>query len=428
MADSRTRGVVNLATGGVLASILALVMLPLVTRFYPPEVYAQFALVMTVTVILFTIATGKYEQAIPLCPHTPEGEEESWRLGRLAVGVAVTVCLSAEALAVFTVVLLHPQGEGIPAILLATPILVLMTCLGGVQSMILTRQARYRSIAVHQTVRIFLQFICQAALGAVSPTEESLLLGFGISLLPSSASAVTLILRAPRGLGRARDLARSYRNLPMHQAPTALVRALEINSSLFVLAATFGDYLVGLYAVSLRLVMSPAVLIASSVNTVYLREAPRLDPPSHRRFYRKLFGGLTALGVVMTAGLAVAAAPIADILGPEWQSAKSVIYASLPLGLAAFVGALPSSALLILGRTRELLLSRLAITTLPSVAIVGCFWAGTGGIAAILVSSVALLSCVVAFSWSTARRLTEQEVRVVSSLAQDDARLERHGG
>lgn len=413
--DSRARGVAHLATGGVVASALSLVLLPLVTRFYAPDVYAQFALAMTVTVILFSIATGKYEQAIPLCAHTPDGDLEAWRLGRLAAWVAAVGCGAAELLVLVSLLVVRPDSTGVASVLVATPPLVFLTCLGGVQSGLLTRQARYRAIAFHQTLRICLMFACQAVLGWLSPTAESLLLGFGISLIPSSVSALAMLIRAPSVPGSRRDLARSYRDLPLHQAPTALMRALEVNISLFVLAATFGDYLVGLYAIAIRLVVSPAILIASSVNTVYLREAPRLDPAEHGRLYRRLTMGLGAAGVALTIGLAVAAGPIADILGPDWQSAKSVIYASLPLGLATFVGALPSSALLILRRTRELLLTRLAITIIPNIVILACFWGGVDGVLTVFVSSMALLLCVSALAVSTGRHFANPE----ASAAQD---------
>ncbi len=126
-----------LATGGMVSSILALVMLPLVTRFYSPEVYAQFAIVLTLTIILATVATGKYEQAIPLCQHSPAGELEARQLARLATGVASIVCLALQTLTVGIVLLFDPEVPGLETSLLAIPVLVMLGCLGVIQSMIL---------------------------------------------------------------------------------------------------------------------------------------------------------------------------------------------------------------------------------------------------------------------------------------------------
>lgn len=409
--DPRSRGVIVLTSGGTVASALGLVLLPLITNLYQPQAYATFALVFTAAAVLSTIATGKFEQAIPLQPDDEAGSIRAQRLGALSAWTAGALCLVAQPI----VLVLARWGDlesGTSQALIAAPLLVWLSGLVTVQTQLLTRYGRYRAMALFQLTRTILQLVAQIILGSVNPSVAALVTGFGISLIPQAAHCLWLVrgsLRtAPALLAR---LASEERHLPYYQAPTALVRALETNIALFVLAATYGDSLVALYALSLRVVVSPATLAASAANTVYFREAPRISIPSNRRLYRHMSLALAAVGLVSIAFLIILADPISSVLGNGWQQAGAAIRATAPLALAVFLGAIPSTTLLVMGRNRELLWSRIAITILPILAVTLAYIAAAPGLTALLFYSLTMLVCVLALTVAVARGLSVLERR-----------------
>src|SRR5690554_4694229 len=67
------RSVVTIASGTVIAQIIAVLVSPLITRLFTPEDMGIVASFIAITTILGTIAAGRYELAIVL----PETDKES---------------------------------------------------------------------------------------------------------------------------------------------------------------------------------------------------------------------------------------------------------------------------------------------------------------------------------------------------------------
>ena len=413
--DSRSRAIATLTAGGTAASLLGLGVLPLITHQYQPSTYATFALVFTATAVLSTVVTGKYEQAIPLQQGHIDGDRRSFRLAALSLLTAGLICALGQAIVIIVYLLVQPSGEEGQA-LLATPLLVWLSTLVTIQTQLLTRAGQYASIAVFQLVRSGLQLGVQIGLGFVNPSVGALLAGFAVSLLPQAGHCLWLLRKSlVLPVGVLLELAKRERHLPLYQAPTALIRALETNVALFVLAATYGDSLVAMYALALRIVVSPATLVASAANTVYLREAPRLVMSRHYKLYGSLSAGLATLGLLGTMFLVILADPVSSLLGSGWEQAGAAIRATAPLAVAVFLGAIPSSTLLVEGHHHRLLWSRGLIMAVPNAVVVLAFVAAVPGILALLGYSLSMLTCVLALNFGVARYLTSQKRRLGSA-------------
>ena len=74
------RNVATLMTGGVIANLLSLAAIPIVSRLFNPDDFGVAALFVSITTILSTVATLRYEHAIVL----PESREEAAEIATLA--------------------------------------------------------------------------------------------------------------------------------------------------------------------------------------------------------------------------------------------------------------------------------------------------------------------------------------------------------
>lgn len=402
LRDRRVRGIGTLTTTSAATSTLTLALLPVITRIYPPETYASFALVLAASAIIATIGSGRYEVGIVVVPHNPETDREAWNLARLAIAVSLASSALLVAVALGLVTLLPEDFTWPPLAVLSAPIIGLMMMLGGVQSSIDTRGANYSVQAKLSVVRAVILVSSQIALGLIQASAFSLIAGLALSLLPSLVRLGYLMARAPKHPPvKLRRVARAHARYPGYQVWAALANNMSISVLIFFVAAAFDEVAVGLFSIALRVVLFPATFISGAVNTVYMREAARIADQRQRA--RSLYKRLS--GLMMLAGLAayLAAVPVVvfgfDLMGQEWAAAKPVTIAAIPLGLGMLVATMPNAALIAYGKQEQLLLWRVVLViAAPAIILAG---GKAGSSLAITVGGAALaqLAAVSVYAW-----------------------------
>ena len=395
LQDPRAIGTGTLALSGAISALLGVAILPLLTDLYAPDTYAVFAIAAALVSTLCVVVTGRFEQAIPIvCTETEtggEGNGVAHGLARVALITSIVSCLFAQGIVVLLSLLGWLTEGPMRSVLLSLPLLTFLSSLGGIQSMILTGMGRYRTMALHQVLRVFIQLLMQVILGYWQADVRALLLGLAFSLLPSSAHALWMMLPDGMPVAPLLETALQHRHMPIYQIPVTLIRGIEGNAFLFVIAIGYGNELVGFFALASRVLLGPGVILASSVNTVFLYEAVRLSMEGQQRFMRKSFVIMLAVFAAISLATVVLIGPVQQLLGSQWEGATVVILASLPLLGASLVGAVPSSALLIAGLSRVLLAWRTLIMALPCAAILVCGGMGAPGVAAIALAGTTQL-------------------------------------
>lgn len=260
------RRIAALAASNFLAPLLQFAASPVLTRIYSPESMGGFAVAYSAAAILALLFTGQVHQALV----SEENLERAEHLFQEILLAALTVYLFCSLL-LFT-------GLFDPWFGFLVLSLGFLTALGQVLAYYLSRQGRLKIISLLLLIRASAVVATQIALGNITATKESLLLGALISEVCFFFSGISVlgsrtVASAARGIMPRLSLAsiRRHRNYPLRYLPSQLV-ALGTNFAPLALASHVGATgSAGLFAFSLRLVQAPAASITNAVRMSFWR-------------------------------------------------------------------------------------------------------------------------------------------------------------
>lgn len=267
-------GVSILVSGTALSQLLTILAAPALTRIYKPEDFGLVAIYMAIVSILGSVASGRYEQAIPL----PMEDSESLRLTSLSM-----MCALATSLAAAFVILVF--GETIPPLLGASQIETILWIIPlGVLSHAILQTFSLAAIRQKQ-----FPFLASSKILQSISTILVQLLGFplgGINLAYAVVSGqviaiANLFLRTRKGQQSAElswhgiaETAVSYRRFPLFSSWATLLNTTGAQFPPIILAAVFSPGAAGFYLLAQRLLSLPSTLVSRAVGNVYLANSP----------------------------------------------------------------------------------------------------------------------------------------------------------
>ena len=320
--------VVTLATGSVIAQLIALASAPLVTRLFGPEVYGLLGIFLSLGAVLVPLSTLAYSQAVAF----PKSELEAQHLMWLSIGIA-----TALALMILPVLLLFAEQisltlgaeTAIPALWLLSPLVFF----GGTQqtaSQYLVRQRKFRTVSLSDSSQSAVAAALKVTWGLLSPSALVLvvstvsarfvhaigLLGGVLSLRRSGP-----VTFDPLSLATLRAVASKYKDFPLFRAPQNFLNALSRNLPIVILGSLFGPAIAGHYALGHRVLQLPIALLSQAIGRAML---PRLAARVHRSeslgpTLWKSTAVLAAVGIVPF-GVVVAFGPdlFGFVFGSDW--------------------------------------------------------------------------------------------------------------
>ena len=273
LVDGFVRNVFVLLTGSTIAMIIPVVAAPLLTRLYNPTDYGVLALYVSIVSIVSVPLTANYDAAIML----PEKDEDALNLA--AVCVAIAFLLSAALLFVswcFAGQLTALLGNTrIAPYLPLAPLMAFMMGLHGTFMFWANRKRQYRSLAANKIMESVVTPVASLILGFYSWGATGLI----ASLLGGKAAAALMLGRTAWHEKRKSHIslkrrvmceqARRYGDFPLFSAPTSFLDMVALQVPVFLLTKFFGPTVVGLFALTTRVLGSPLALVSQSIAQVY---------------------------------------------------------------------------------------------------------------------------------------------------------------
>ncbi|MEM9186051.1 MAG: oligosaccharide flippase family protein, partial [Planctomycetota bacterium] len=346
--DSAKRGllakVMTVASGHVLGYGLAWAAAPLLTRLYPPESFGYFAIFVICLSSLGTIATLRFDQALPLV-----------RQGRQAVvmigfGLAAAIGCGLIAWATMPVVALLASGAGAPAppegfgVLMAVGcVLLSLYCLLGGW---LVRAQDYAGLSrmriAYAVGSLASQVLLPICLGSVAMGLGcGQVVGYGAGVLAALAMARRDWPATPGRLGRrVRVLLRRHRQYPVYATQSAFVSNLTVYSPAILLAWLYGPIAAGHYALAMRLLVTPMSMLSHAFSRVVYGEAVREggSPAAvERLFWKTLRHEAMIAGPPLLIAAPVSLYAFGDVFGADWVDAGAYFAILSPM-LLLYVG------------------------------------------------------------------------------------------
>ena len=404
LRDPRVNGVGGLASAGMASSLIAVVLLPIVTRIYTPDQYAGYALALAASALLATVLSGRYEMACVVAPNDDSGDREAWKMARLALCLAIGCAIVLQigiALAVATIA--SHLTEPTEVALLLLPLTTLAVAASSIQTLLDTRIGAYHTISLLLVARTAILCGLQILLGLSQPTTAGLLIPLVICQAPSLLRLLYLLVKKAPGphASTFRQLAIRHKRYPQFQIWAAIANSLGFNLFVLALSISYDQLAVGLFAVASRIVLFPTAVITGPIRTVYFREASRRAnaQTAGLSLYNRILLALCIAGCAIYLLIALVTPCLTAALGSDWSAAEIFIYASIPIGIASFIGAPANSALIVHGRQGGLLVWRLVLVASGPALILAAPAAGVSGAVAVGAASTGLLAATAAYAW-----------------------------
>ncbi|SFF28475.1 Membrane protein involved in the export of O-antigen and teichoic acid [Paenibacillus catalpae] len=328
------RNVSVMMYGTAIAQMIAMIIVPVLSRIYQPDQLGVFSLYVSIITLFSVIASFRYEVAIVL----PKDEDEATRIFLLSC--IITVLLSAVLL-IFCLFFDDSIARlfGSPELkkwLIWVPISVCAMGLYQCLNYWSTRQKQYKRMSKSLVGRQGSIASTQIAAGSSGFASMGLIGGQIVGQVIASAIWLFQTWRENSSLfkrnfkvDQLRQAARKYSEFPVYSTPQTLVNSLSQNLPIFMLSYFYGSAVIGLYSLGLRLIQFPVTLVAQSVRQVLLQRISeaRQDEINLNAMFKKFTVTLALIALLPSLFIVVFGPQLFKIiLGTEWMEAG--VYAS----------------------------------------------------------------------------------------------------
>lgn len=348
------RGVSVLAGGTAVSQLIAIAVLPLLTRLYTPEDFSVLAVYTSILAIITTISCLRFEIAIPI----PQEKAQAKDLLALSLlSVLVITLLSVIIVSLFAEQIHAVTQERLRGYLWLLPVGSLLSGLYAAFQYWSTRGKNFLLISKTRMTQTVSGAGTQIGLGYIGLTPIGLLLGqllnvgAGVWSLARSFHKNNLPLHKEIKITGLKSTIQEYDRFPKYSTFEALANSAAIQVPVLIIAAYALGPEVGFLMLAMRLLSAPMRLIGGAIAQVYLSEAPEhYHKGKLKVFTIKTMSSLAKVGAppLFLAGiLAPFLVPI--VFGPEWARTGVLIAWMVPWFFMQFISSSVSMSLHIIG-------------------------------------------------------------------------------
>jgi O-antigen/teichoic acid export membrane protein len=264
-----------LLTGTMLAQLIPLLLMPVLTRMYTPSDFGVWALCLSVASLLSIPATGRFELAIVLPENDEDAQALFWLCLYLCTFMSIATFLvmfrySAELDARFD---LDRLGVSVWLI----PISIFVMGLFQTINYTMIRSTRYLQLSKNRVYNASFGTASQLALGFIETAGKfGLFLG---QILGYAAAVILYFVTSWRehltvqSLDKIKAIAVRYARFPLVDVPGAMMNTLSGSLPILFIPIQFGSVQLGIYALTMRALGAPMVVLANTFLDVYKEEA-----------------------------------------------------------------------------------------------------------------------------------------------------------
>jgi O-antigen/teichoic acid export membrane protein len=270
------RSATVLVSGSVIAQLLSILLRPILSRLYSPELFGIYGVYLSIVGIIIIFSSFKYDDAILL----PKSEKESINL----LGLSLILNLIINLTIFFLVVLLGkklisflglPSNFPVP-ILYVIPLGAFLFSSYQSLNAWLIRKKRYYSVSLNKLIRRGSEGVSQlgfAALKAFNGLIYSDIIG-------QAASVTTVAIQTKRNglnlklvsLTKIRYVARKYSEFPKFNLIPSVMSTCSYLLPIIFINKFFSPEAAGFFDTSKLLLSIPLAFIASSLSSVVLQK------------------------------------------------------------------------------------------------------------------------------------------------------------
>lgn len=359
------RSVLAVSTGTMFGQVIGVVTLPILSRLYAPEDFGEYAVVMSVSALLTTLATLGLAAAIM----APDDNDDAEKVVIVTFGCALVITTVLVAVALLLGSFFQISWIPVWQLCLLAYLMTVINTVVALLRVYTNRRGYNRALAINAIVAALCTLLISIPIGFVAPSSLGLIIA---SLAAATVGSLQMLWRANPFRHRptrhmVTTVLREYRSFIAFQYPANLLETASTQLPMQLLSRTYGSAQLGSYAMNERLLGAPLRLVGTPISTIYFRRIFQLVRAGHSGA-ALTFSIVSKVQIAAWAPMAVIIVKGPDLfawaLGDQWRTAGVLCTYLAPLYVLTLCRASVSYGRVAIGRQRSnavLAVARLAL-------------------------------------------------------------------
>ncbi|MDU7214391.1 lipopolysaccharide biosynthesis protein [Clostridium sp.] len=345
------KSITTLASGSVIAQIIAMLISPITTRLFSPEEFGIFTVITTAVGMFTPILCGRYDLNIV----TEKDEKKVYALIKLSTIITFVMSLLVS-IGYFIYFKFYKDGydEYLYSIFILF-ILLIITGMTNIFTSYNNRMKEYKLMTSVYVIRTVAQNILSVILGVFKTGVLGLLfsnlIGQGLGVKRQAKSLMGKREEIKRITNKdMKHVAQKYIKQPLISGPASFANSFSYSSINLFIENLFGAGTLGFYSMSYRVLGLPLGIISNNVSKVFFEEASKEynENGGFTSSLRKTTKFLIILAIPMVFVLIIASPMVFRIaFGTKWEIAGTYVQYLAPMFGVRFVVSAVSPAFII---------------------------------------------------------------------------------
>ena len=376
------KNLILLSGGTLISQLIPFFLSPVIARLYTPDQFSSLELVLRISSFFAVISTLRFDIAIPL----PKEDDEAYHLFWLSVFSSLGVSLFCTLLfALFkSPIIQFLENDGFSYWMMFVPILVFLMGLSQTGSNSLLRISRYKTISLSRIVdtgvnnigKIAYAFLISASvIGLILPNFFG---AFFLALIPIIVLRKEVKrLNLKLSYNKLRSTFIKFSEFPKVNLPNAIIDVLHLSLVVIVIAHYFGAAALGLYALKVRILKTPSLVIGNAAGQIFYQTASRMhaEGQSIKKLFTRYLLYYLGTGLVIFMPFVLAGPWIFEfVFGESWKFAGNLAQVTAPWMYFSFIASAFAYVPVILEKQKKVLTLSLINFALVLLSWVGGFY------------------------------------------------------
>lgn len=351
------RNILRLFSGTSLSQLIPILISPILTRLYTAEQFGFFATYVSAYTLLSVLSTGRYDQAIILLkPNQSLNAILTICFGFL---IAFTVFLEGAIILVKDPLSQFLKLEEYGFLVFLIPVSVFLMGSIQINNYLIIKNSLFTRLSYLKISQTFLVNGITIVLGLIA-LGIGLIVGQMVGMMMISAILIFWLFykfdfKPEYNWQELKRVLKEYQNFPKYDIPATFFSTGTPQSIVLLLGIFFSSTIVGVYALTNRVLLAPIFFVSKSIVDVFREKASRdyHETGSCRGIYVKTLLLLTTISIIpFTVLFFYGDVLFSLIFGEEWELSGQIAMILTPMYMLKFVSSPLSYVLYIAGKQR----------------------------------------------------------------------------
>ncbi|MBN2275283.1 MAG: oligosaccharide flippase family protein [Bacteroidales bacterium] len=341
-----TRNILTLMTGNTIAQIIQIAIIPILARLYTPADFGVFAVYLSLSTIISTVASLRYDLAIML----PKEEKEAVNLLTLSVFLATLISVVAFAgIFLFRPVINHyVHNKDIVKWLFYIPLTIFLSSMYQIFNVWLNRKKQYKVMTASIISQRGTISLTNILMGLAKFGQAGLIFG---NIIGQFVSAIILFIksifsnRKELSMASAVDMKKAglrFKKFPLYDTPNTIFFNFSTKGIIVLLSKLFGDVVVGFYSMTEKIMITPFSFFTNAFSQAFYQKQSYIYNFDRSNFNNLINQAIHKMALIITVPFIIMVVTskwyIPVILGREWEIIYRYIFIFAPFVYVSLTG------------------------------------------------------------------------------------------